>query len=680
MFKKIKLSTSITIVIAVITAIFMAVLFIVSDFNMTTAMKTTAENNMETSMNSKIQIVDEYINNAERTLLEFSKSGELRAFVKDPKNAALKEAAQRYNEEFYAAAGNWEGIYLDTWESEVITHSNPKVPGMIMREGDALKQLQDGLLGAKDGVINFGILSSPASGQLVVSMYAPIMEGDKPIGFVGGAVLAAGLKDLLDATTMKGMENATYSLINVNTGVYIFDSDETLLNTEVTDENMKSIISQIKDSGAESGSIDYKADGEKYLAAYKSLPDRGWAFVIRDKKSEIYATANKNKIVLGVLCLIAFVLISVISYLFIKINVHPLTRVLKSIDRLKNLNLKPDKGISKYVGGTSEVGLIATAVDSLSATLREIIKTLVNCSVSLTGSSDTMTSSSRDLLDSIENNAATTEELSASIISTNTSIDAVTTEIAKMNELVGNIEDRVNEGNRKSNKLIDTAASMSDMADRTLENNMDKIERTKVDIDEAMKNLQSLVKINEMATQILDITSQTNLLSLNASIEAARAGEAGRGFAVVAGEIGSLADSSSKTATEIQNICEEANKSIESVRECFEDIIKFMEGDVSDKFKEFADIAREYGEAVKDIKEAIESIDESSALFVDSVSNIREQIEVVNSASSDNEAGVDDIIEKNNTTTSTADSILSIAHENQANAEQIKNIVNKFQD
>ena len=193
-----------------------------------------------------------------------------------------------------------------------------------------------------------------------------------------------------------------------------------------------------------------------------------------------------------------------------------------------------------------------------------------------------------------------------------------------------------------------------------------------------MKNLQSLVKINEMATQILDITSQTNLLSLNASIEAARAGEAGRGFAVVAGEIGSLADSSSKTVNQIQSICEEANKSIASVRECFEDIITFMEGDVSGQFKEFAEMAREYGDAVKDIQEAIGSIDESSSMFAESVTSIKEQVDVVNSASSDNAAGVEDIIIKNNTTTSTADAIITIANENQNNAEAIKDIIAKF--
>ncbi len=678
MLKNVKLSTSIVIIVAVITGVSMLILFLASDTNMTTAMETTAEDNMITSLNSKTQIIDDYVDSAEQILSSFGASGELRAFVKDPSNAQLKTAAQSYNERFYEAAGDWEGIYLDTWDSTVITHSNPKVPGMVMREGDSLKSLQDGILGA-DGVYTIGIVVSPATGELVLSMYSPIMDGGKPVGFVGGAKMAGGLKELLDASVIEGMENATYSLVNVNTGTYIFDSNEELINAEVTDPSILEMINNVKDNEAESGKQEFTGeDGENYFSVYKSLADRGWVLIIKDTTSEIYATADQNKLILGILCIAAVLLIIIVSYIFIRISVKPLGKVVNTIDRLKNLNLSDDEHIKGYVGRKSEVGLIATAVDSLSITFRGIVKTLVECSDSLAGSSDTMTLTSKDLLDSIENNAATTEELSASIISTNTSIDNVTSEIERMNEMVGKIEEEVKAGSDKSVKLIETSEAMSRMADATLDSNSQKIETTKANIDEAMKNLQSLVKINEMATQILDITSQTNLLSLNASIEAARAGEAGRGFAVVAGEIGSLADSSSKTVTEIQNICEEANKSIASVRECFEDIITFMEGDVSGQFKEFADMAKEYGDAVKDIQEAISSINDSSSKFAESVVSIKEQVEVVNSASSDNAAGVEDIIIKNNTTTSTADAIITIANENQSNAEAIKSIIDKF--
>ncbi len=704
MIKNMKLRTSITIMIAVVSIVCLGCLFIVSDNNMTDVTKQTAENNMDTSIDAKIQTVNEYINNAEVTLQQFAKSDVLKAYVKDPENAELAKAAQAYTVDFYSTIPDWEGIYLDTWDSKVITHSNPDTPifGKNMREGDSLKLLQDQMLAnaAEGKVYNLGIKASPASGLLIMSMYTPVYEGDKTIGFVGGATLASGMKELLDESEVTGFDNVTYSFINTNgtikdendqdkeAPVYIFDSNKELINTEVLEPGLLDIINNIKESTAvddngdavpASGSVEYTAgDGEKYFSVYKSIPEKGWALVITDKSSEVYAGATRNRVVLGMLCAIAFILIVVISHIAIRFNIKPLGRVLKTIEKFKNLDLTEDEGMKKYIGNKNEVGLLATAVDTVSTTFRGIVSTLSDCSDSLLGSSDTMTLTSRELLDSIENNAATTEELSASIISTNTSIDNVTTEIARMNEMVDNIEHKVKDGNAKSGKLIETAEAMSEMADKTLENNGVKIATTKANIEDAMKNLQSLVKINEMATQILDITSQTNLLSLNASIEAARAGEAGRGFAVVAGEIGSLADSSSKTVNQIQSICEEANKSIASVRECFEDIITFMEGDVSGQFKEFAEMAREYGDAVKDIQEAIGSIDESSSMFAESVTSIKEQVEVVNSASSDNAAGVEDIIIKNNTTTSTADAIITIANENQNNAEAIKDIIAKF--
>ncbi len=209
MFKNLKLSTSITGIIAIVAGISILSLFITSDSNMTKAMRAAAENNMITSLNSKSQIINDYINSAERTISTFSTSGELKAFVMDPSNEQLKAAAQSYNERFFGVMEDWEGIYMDTWDSIVITHSNPDVPGMVMRDGDGLKKLQNDILQA-DGVYNTGVLVSPASGELVISMYAPIFDGDNPVGFVGGAIFANGLKKLLDESKVDGLENAGY--------------------------------------------------------------------------------------------------------------------------------------------------------------------------------------------------------------------------------------------------------------------------------------------------------------------------------------------------------------------------------------------------------------------------------------------------------------------------------------
>ena len=71
--------------------------------------------------------------------------------------------------------------------------------------------------------------------------------------------------------------------------------------------------------------------------------------------------------------------------------------------------------------------------------------------------------------------------------------------------------------------------------------------------------------MNSIVELINSITSQTSLLSLNASIEAARAGEAGRGFAVVAGEIQSLASQTSTATVDITKLINDINCSIQEV-------------------------------------------------------------------------------------------------------------------
>ena len=193
-----------------------------------------------------------------------------------------------------------------------------------------------------------------------------------------------------------------------------------------------------------------------------------------------------------------------------------------------------------------------------------------------------------------------------------------------------------------------------------------------------MINLQSLSRINEMVDQILDITSQTNLLSLNASIEAARAGEAGKGFAVVASEIGNLAQSSSQTATQIQTICNETNRNVECVRNCFESILEFWEKGVSAQFEDFIEMSNEYSESISSIQDVIKDIKRVSDSFVDVVSVIREQVETVELATKENTQGMDNIIQKIGRTSETAETISDITETNQGNAESIQNIIRKF--
>lgn len=676
--KNLKMGFVIASIVAVITAVSMGVVFYVSNQNITSMLISDVENNMQTSLDAKTKLIDEYIANAEKQLISFSKEPDIKNLLQNTDDKAKQEELQDYNSEYFASLAGWEGMYVCDWETETLTHSNTSAVGLVLREGEALEQLHESLMVAKGGVFNTGILKSPASGQIIISMYVPIYDGDTPLGFVGGAIQTDGLAQQLDAVSTHGIENTSYSLINVEKKQYIFDDNPDLILTDIQDKALLDIVSLIE-GGKETGQFTYDGeDGTEYFSVFKSLSDRGWALIIRNEKNELYKPVYNSRLTLGFICGLAFLLITVISWVMININLKPLKKVIRKIDKIEALDLSEDDMIESYIGYRSEVGKLSTAVNSLTVTFRKMLNTLGDCSESLVGSSETMRTASNDLMDSVEDNSATTEELSASILNTNSSIEAVTDEVEKIHDIVEEITESAEDGSKKSDTLIQTANAMSKEASDTLESNTKKVEETKNNIEHAMKNLQSLVKINEMASQILDITSQTNLLSLNASIEAARAGEAGRGFAVVAGEIGSLAENSSETVNQIQEICVVANKSIESIKLCFEDIIAFMETDVSGKFREFSAMAEQYEKDVNDIREVIHDIHNKTSAFSESAANIRNQMNNVRMASSDNEQGVDGIIVKNDLTAQTAESIIKISDVNQSNVEAIKEILGMF--
>lgn len=610
MIKNRKLSTVLTIAITFIAVFCISLLFMIANRNMTNAMKTVAMNNMKTSLEAKAKIIEEYVENSEDLLIAYSKAPVIAALLKEPDNKEIQKAAQDFTEKYYAGLDQWEGIYTGEWNTHIIAHANPEVVGMVTREGEGLKQLQDAMIKA-NGIYNTGIIVSPASKKLMLSVIDKIHDApDK---------------------------------------VY--------------------------------GSFEYlEGNGIKSITVYQSLEERGWAVVLTDSEKEIYAQADASKKMLGAVCIGSLVLIAVLSWGLIRFSTQPLKIIEASIVKLQHLDLSLTEELDKYIDRESEIGKIATAMHSLHETFREIVSMLNQCSVSISDSADKMAESSGVLVECVENNSATTEELAASIEMTNTAILSVGVEIGRIADVVAQVEGKVQSGSEKSENLIMVVRHMKEMANNSLQITSSKMVENQKSIEDAMLNMQSLSRINDMATQILDITGQTDLLALNASIEAARAGEVGKGFAVVASEIANLANSSSVTATQIQSICNDTNANIEHVQHCFNDIISFLNQDIAMQFGEFVDIAGEYSRSIQSIQQVIEEIKQVLCLFVEAVSNIRDQVNTVQAASDENAVGVNDIVEKNERTTTTTEVLANVIKTNQENAALIRSIVERFSE
>ena len=197
-------------------------------------------------------------------------------------------------------------------------------------------------------------------------------------------------------------------------------------------------------------------------------------------------------------------------------------------------------------------------------------------------------------------------------------------------------------------------------------------------MQEALDSLNAVEQINELANDIMSITSQTNLLSLNASIEAARAGEAGKGFAVVAGEIGALADQSKETAMNITEIVAASNESVANVRDQVSKLIDFIKNDVISSFEVFSAQSQHYDEGINTIKQSVAEIGEAMESLTESINEIAKQITAVNDASLENTDGVSNILGQNTVANDVSDDIANLANTSKNNANDLKVAISQF--
>ncbi len=378
-------------------------------------------------------------------------------------------------------------------------------------------------------------------------------------------------------------------------------------------------------------------------------------------------------ILIGVICV-------AVSCLILGMVVAVITRNLKAVNRKIYDLVHSDGDLTKKleIRTGDELELIANNVNKLLEHIRTIMLNIANNSVMLKNSSDQVAKNLADAGMSITDISATMEEMSAAMEETSASLGQVNEATGDVYANVQKISENASAGKDSSEQIMKKAADIHETA--LTEQKAAKLEAKEMAaaVDEKIQKSKAVEEISILTENIINITDQTNLLSLNASIEAARAGEAGRGFAVVANEIGQLAANSAETAVQIQKVSAEVIQAVDELADKAEQMIRFMEETAMSGYEKLCETSESYQQDVGEMNRMMQDFAKESEDIKNSVDQIRESISAVNIAVEESAKGVTNVTEMSVDLASNVGDIRGEADSNKDVAGQLDGEVNKF--
>lgn len=283
---------------------------------------------------------------------------------------------------------------------------------------------------------------------------------------------------------------------------------------------------------------------------------------------------------------------------------------------------------------------ISLILRSVVIPIKNILETLRGCSGHISSVVEEVLSRTRTSSKSATDLSALAEELSATIqeVANNTSIinqnaKNVQQDAESMAEECGKITSYCNAMNIRAEELGQTAQV-------SLNNTNVKIKEILDVLNEAIEGSHSVDQVNSLTHDILEISSQTNLIALNASVEAARAGEAGKGFAVVAEEIRQLAASSSETANRIQKVNTTVTHAVYNLSESSQNLVNYIEESILNEFLSFVAGGQQYQADAAYIRQAMDEFNANTDRLKSSMAEIVASIETITKAIDDGAIGI----------------------------------------
>ena len=519
--------------------------------------------------------------------------------------------------------------------------------------------------------------------ETITTIVTPIKDGSGTIvGYLCGTIKLDDVNKIVQSIKIG---NTGYAFLLNDSGNFVAHKNMDLVFNETnfvdafnndSDEQVKQKLEEVfnKIKSKETTIDEIKTKNTDIFMSYTEVKNTPWSICTvasaDDVLSGIRDIAGKQ-IILTIVAIIIGILISILIRKYLSSEI----RYIKQYSsELSSYNLAYRGKVRKNDEFGQVIEALNSGVDALNSTMNEVKSNSNEISLS-SEQTDSMLS---EMSFELEQAAATTEEISASMEECNASLHEINTISQSINNNTQTSVNKARESLELADKIERDASEVYLEAIESKENIEEIYKKCSIRLREALEKISVVESISQMSNSILDISEQTNLLSLNASIEAARAGEHGKGFAVVADEVRKLAEQSASTVNSIQSNVDKALNAVKDLSSTSSELLSVVEKDILNDYKKLIQVALSYKEAGDNVKGVASEFSSISDEISDSINNITMSIkELTEAISVVSESSV--TIAENMTNINTRkDSILSHSADNKNKSLKLSELVNKF--